>query len=84
VGQATCRHPDVIAGTTPGSRVVYLCGTRFWRLQAHDPVRAEAILIHEFLHTLGLPENPPDSRTITEAVLARCGGNKLVLAALPQ
>jgi hypothetical protein len=84
VGQAACRHPDVIAGTTPGSRVVYVCGTRFWRLQAHDPVRAEAILIHEFLHTLGLPENPPDSRTITEGVLARCGRNKLVLAALPQ
>jgi hypothetical protein len=74
VGQAACRHADVIAATTPGSRVVYVCGARFWRLQARDPVRAEAILIHEFLHTLGLPENPPDSRTITETVLARCGG----------
>jgi hypothetical protein len=83
-GQAACRHADVIAGTTPGSRVVYVCGTRFWRLHARDPARAEAILIHEFLHTLGLPENPPDSLTITEAVLARCGRGKLVLAALPQ
>lgn len=82
-GQATCRHADVIAGTMPGSRVVYVCGNRFWRLQARDPVRAEAILIHEFLHTLGLPENPPDSLTITEAVLVRCGRNRLVLAALP-
>jgi hypothetical protein len=82
-GQGACRHPDVIAGTSPGSRVVFVCGTRFWRLQAHDPVRAEAILIHELLHTLGLPENPPDSLTITETVLARCGRNKLVLAALP-
>ena len=83
-GQAACRNADVIAATSPGSRVVFVCGLRFWRLQARDPVRAEAILIHEFLHTLGLPENPPDSLTITEAVLARCGRNKLVLAALPQ
>lgn len=72
VGQAACHHPDVMAATTPGSRVVYICATRFWRLQARDPVRAEAILIHEFLHTLGLPENPPDSRAITETVMARC------------
>ena len=84
VGQATCRQADVIAATTPGSRVVFVCANRFWRLQARDPVRAEAILIHELLHTLGLPENPPDSYAITEAVLARCGRNRLVLATLSQ
>lgn len=83
-GEAACRNAEVIAATSPGSRVVFVCGTRFRRLQSRDPVRAEAILIHEFLHTLGLPENPPDSFAITEAVLARCGRNKLVLAALPR
>jgi hypothetical protein len=83
-GQAVCRNPEVIAATSPGSRVVFVCGIRFTRLQARDPARAEAILIHELLHTLGLPENPPDSLTITETVLARCGRNKVVLGSLPQ
>jgi len=73
-GQAACRHPGVLAATMPGSRVVYVCGTRFWRLQALDPGRAEAIVIHELLHTLGLRENPPTSRQITERVVSRCGG----------
>ena len=71
-GQAACRHPEVLAATMPGSRVVYVCGTRFWWLQARDPGRAEAILIHELLHTLGLAENPPTSREITERVVSRC------------
>jgi hypothetical protein len=73
-GQAACRHPEVLAATMAGSRVVYVCATRFWRLQARDPARAEAILIHELLHTLGLAENPPTSREITERVVSRCGG----------
>lgn len=72
-GQAACRRPEVLAATTPGSRVVYVCGTRFWRLQARDPLRAEAIVIHELLHTLGLAENPPSSREITQRVVSRCG-----------
>jgi hypothetical protein len=29
------------------------------------------IVIHEFLHTLGLGENPPTSAAITAQVLAR-------------
>ena len=30
-------------------------------------------MIHEFLHTLGLGENPPTSQAITEQVEFRCG-----------
>ena len=30
-------------------------------------------MIHEFLHTLGLGENPPTSQEITERVSNRCG-----------
>jgi hypothetical protein len=33
---------------------------------------AEATVIHEALHTLGLGENPPTSREITAGVLKRC------------
>ena len=33
----------------------------------------EIIVIHEFLHTLGLGENPPTSQAITERVHMRCG-----------
>jgi hypothetical protein len=34
---------------------------------------AEAVLIHEALHSLGLGENPPLSDYITERIQARCG-----------
>jgi hypothetical protein len=30
------------------------------------------VVLHETLHTLGLGENPPDSRAITRQVTARC------------
>jgi hypothetical protein len=33
---------------------------------------AEAVMIHEMLHTLGLSENPPTSQEITQQVLRRC------------
>jgi hypothetical protein len=35
-------------------------------------VKAQAIVIHEALHTLGLGENPPSSAEITARVLASC------------
>ena len=34
---------------------------------------AEIIVIHEFLHTLGLGENPPTSEAITAQIALRCG-----------
>jgi len=72
-GQAGCRRRDVLAVTEPGSRLVYVCGTRFWILQERHPARAEAVLIHELLHSLGLAEDPPTSRAVTDRVLSFCG-----------
>jgi hypothetical protein len=65
-----------LAVTTPGSRVVYVCGTRFQREMFRKPAHAQAAVIHEVLHTLGLGENPPSSEQITARVLDRCGADK--------
>jgi len=37
------------------------------------PFYAEAVIIHETLHSLGLGENPPTSDEITWRVFSRCG-----------
>jgi hypothetical protein len=71
--RAFCQSSLVLAGTRPGSGNVTFCGRRFARQQRLDPGFAAAIVIHEALHTLGLPENPPSSEEITARVLARCG-----------
>jgi hypothetical protein len=63
---------DRLVFTTPGSRVVFVC-PRFREEQWQKPDRAEALVIHETLHTLGLSENPPSSDAITKKVMARCG-----------
>ena len=62
-----------LALTRPESRVIFVCGSRFVRQMGTDSRHAEAILIHEMLHSLGLGENPPSSDYITERVRARCG-----------
>ena len=67
-----CGGDEAYAFTKPGSRVVYVCGRAFKYLASRDPVRAQAIVIHEALHTLGLGENPPTSAEITASVIARC------------
>jgi hypothetical protein len=67
-----CRKEAVLAVTSVGSRVVFVCPERFERAARQNRVRAEAILIHEVLHTLGLGENPPTSNQITDRVLVRC------------
>jgi hypothetical protein len=63
-----------LALTQPGSRAILVCGSRFVAQLGRDSRHAEAILIHEALHSLGLGENPPSSDAITERVRARCGG----------
>jgi hypothetical protein len=70
--EGLCRT-DHFAMTVPGSRVVYLCGSRFRSLVRRAPGRAAAVLIHEELHSLGLGENPPSPEEITERVVNRCG-----------
>jgi len=74
-GRRTCRRGEVIAVTAPGSRVVYVCGRAFHELAARDRVRAEIVVLHETLHTLGLGEDPPTSLEITRRVAERCGGD---------
>ncbi|MGH9253012.1 MAG: hypothetical protein ACRD3C_00415 [Vicinamibacterales bacterium] len=37
---------------------------------------ARGLVIHEFLHALGLGENPPTSDEITERVTAKCGAER--------
>jgi hypothetical protein len=69
-----CHGTDVMAVTAPGSRVVRVCGPRFSAAQARSPERAELVVLHEALHTLGLGENPPDSLEITRRVGERCSG----------
>lgn len=71
-GHRACRAGHALALTSPGSRVVYVCGPRFQRAHGRRPADAEVAVLHEALHTLGLGENPPDSLEITRRVGARC------------
>ncbi|HUL78476.1 MAG TPA: hypothetical protein VL691_14525 [Vicinamibacteria bacterium] len=61
-----------LAYTTPGSRVVFVCGDRFRTAWQQNPAYAEGAIIHEALHTLGLGENPPNWQQITDRVLDAC------------
>jgi len=70
------RHPLCLRGnvtlvSTPGLPRVYVC-SRFAVTQVSEPDLAEAMVIHEMLHTLGLGENPPSSIEITKRVQRRC------------
>lgn len=67
-----CRSGAIRAYTAPGWRVVYVCAAGFTRSLQRRPAEAEAVLIHEALHTLGLGENPPTPRAIQDRVRARC------------
>jgi hypothetical protein len=69
----TCARSDVLAWTAPRSRAVHVCGAQFLKMHRAHPGFASNILIHEMLHTLGMPENPPDPRQITDRVIERCG-----------
>jgi hypothetical protein len=70
-GSGPCRR-GALAFTAPGHRVVRVCGHRFLREWRSNPRRAQLLLIHEALHTLGLGENPPSSEAITNIVLTHC------------
>jgi len=67
-----CRSRGTLAATEPQSRVVFICPTAFVEAARATPEEAEATLIHEMLHSLGLGENPPTSREITARVRYRC------------
>ena len=72
-GMSRCQERSVYASTSPGSRVIYVCAAQFLERMRRDPGLAAPLIIHEQLHSLGLEENPPDSREITAQVISRCG-----------
>jgi hypothetical protein len=69
-----CTSGATLAFTEIGSRVVRVCGRYFRERFLKSRRTTEIVMIHEFLHTLGLGENPPTSQAITEQVALRCGG----------
>jgi len=66
-----CRNGRAVLTTTPGSRLIRVC-PGFARLQFQDADRSACLIIHESLHALGVGENPPSSRDITNRVERRC------------
>lgn len=71
-GQARCHSNRTLAFTWTGSSVVFVCTQQFLAAARRDPALADAALIHESLHSLGLGENPPTSSDITARVISRC------------
>jgi hypothetical protein len=83
-GREHCARPGILAFTSVGSAVVFVCPRAFVRVAERDPVLAEMVLIHEALHTLGLGENPPTSAAITARIEERCGDRQTADAATRQ
>ncbi len=69
-----CCAGKTLAFTQVGSPLIRLCGLQFKHRFLQNRTTTEIILIHEFLHTLGLGENPPTSEAITKQVAVRCRG----------
>jgi hypothetical protein len=72
-GIGRCRHSSTFAFTWPGSRVIFVCRSRFVAVLTRDKGLAANLLVHETLHSLGLGENPPTSEEISHRIQARCG-----------
>lgn len=69
-----CSAGTTLAFTQIGSQVIHVCAEELMKRSMRNRKAAEVIVIHEFLHTLGLGENPPTSQAITAQVALRCGG----------
>jgi hypothetical protein len=73
-----CRRASVHMASTPGIPRVLVCpgvgspNSRLGRVERASSPLAEAMVIHEMLHTLGLGEDPPSTFEITERVRERC------------
>jgi hypothetical protein len=74
-GTGQCESNERLAFTRPGASTVWVCGGKFEHAMATNSRWAEATIIHEALHTLGLGEGPSpiSSLAITRRVLDRCG-----------
>jgi hypothetical protein len=74
--ESPCRERgQAFAYTTPGCPVVRVCRPLL-TLARSRPELAQAVVIHEILHSLGLSEGPPSSSEITARVTARCFGDQ--------
>jgi hypothetical protein len=73
-----CQRPSVMMAVVPGLPHVFVCpaigrlNSRLAAVEAGSGSLAEAMVIHEMLHTLGLGENPPSPSEITHRVRERC------------
>jgi hypothetical protein len=63
-----CQNGRSVLITTPGSLLIRVC-PGFAQLSSR---RLASLVIHEALHALGLGEDPPSSRDITNRVERRC------------
>jgi hypothetical protein len=68
-----CQWGGALAFTQTGSWSIHVCGERFRLAFQRNRTATEIVVIHEFLHALGLGENPPTTHAITEQVNVRCG-----------
>jgi hypothetical protein len=70
-GTPPCTRGPVAAFTAPGSRVIFVCSMHL--LSPRSRLTSSGLaLIHEALHALGLPENPPSPAAISRQVARRC------------
>ena len=72
-GAPQCSVGTTLAFTQIGSSVIHVCAAQFVKRSMRNRMAAEMIVIHEFLHALGLGENPPTSQEVTAQVARRCG-----------
>lgn len=72
-GTRGCQSSETVVVTAPRSPVVFVCARQLREWGFSHPDWVEALLIHEELHSLGLGENPPSSREISEQIARRCG-----------
>ena len=70
--QRRCATGEILGGTQPGSRVIYVCPVPFFETDRRDKLATEVFIIHETLHSLGLGENPPAPVEINWRVMKRC------------
>lgn len=78
-GVRICQRDSVKLAATPGVPRILVCParvgnvfSRLGRVEAQSASLADAMVIHEMLHTLGLGENPPSTFEITDRVRHRC------------
>ena len=67
-----CGNGWTLLYTVPGSRIVNVCKVAVEAAGVEGRDHLAASIIHEMLHTLGLPENPPSSAEITARVKRAC------------